>query len=94
MVDLQKTRLNDPELKALFDRMFPHGFAGQDVFAELAREGWEKSLASVVLSFLGGTDLQRVFEDAPKARGVERHPRPRQGSSALASQCRDGYSVA
>ncbi|PWU13091.1 MAG: hypothetical protein C5B50_20020 [Verrucomicrobia bacterium] len=36
-------RLNDAELKALFDHLFPHGFAGEDVLVELACEGWEKS---------------------------------------------------
>jgi len=36
-------RLTDPELHALFDRLFPHGFAGPDVLAEIAPEGWEHS---------------------------------------------------
>lgn len=36
-------RLSDAELKAFFDRLFPHGFAGADVLAEVAPEGWEKS---------------------------------------------------
>jgi hypothetical protein len=30
----QAKRLTDPELHALFDRFFPHGFAGADVLAE------------------------------------------------------------
>jgi hypothetical protein len=36
-------RLTDAELKEFFDRLFPHGFAGMDVLAEIAPEGWEKS---------------------------------------------------
>jgi hypothetical protein len=36
-------RLSDAELKAFFDRLFPHGFAGADVMEEVAPEGWEKS---------------------------------------------------
>lgn len=36
-------RLPDPELHALFDRLFPGGFAGADVLAEIAPEGWERS---------------------------------------------------
>ena len=36
-------RLTGGELDALFDRLFPHGFAGADVLAEIAPEGWEHS---------------------------------------------------
>jgi hypothetical protein len=36
-------RLTDRELHALFDRLFPHGFAGADVLAEIASEGWAHS---------------------------------------------------
>ena len=43
MDDEQAKRLNDTELKEFFDRLFPHGFAGADVLAEIALEGWEKS---------------------------------------------------
>lgn len=35
--------MTDAELKEFFDRLFPHGFAGADVLAEIAPEGWEKS---------------------------------------------------
>jgi hypothetical protein len=43
-MDTRKTkRLTDPELHALFDRLFPHGFAGADVLAEIAPDGWEHS---------------------------------------------------
>ena len=41
--DWQAKRLTDAELKEFFDRLFPHGFAGADVLAEIAPDGWEKS---------------------------------------------------
>ncbi len=41
--DWQAKRLTDPELKEFFDRLFPHGFSGADVLAEIAPEGWETS---------------------------------------------------
>jgi len=40
----RQSRLSDAELRALFDRLFPHGFAGSDVVAEIAHDGWEQSL--------------------------------------------------
>lgn len=43
MNDRQSTHLTDAELKTFFDRLFPHGFAGADVLAEVAPEGWENS---------------------------------------------------
>ena len=43
MDDWQAKRLTDTELKEFFYRLFPHGFAGADVLAKLAPEGWEKS---------------------------------------------------
>lgn len=35
--------MTETEMHALFDRMFPLGFSGQDVLDELAPEGWEQS---------------------------------------------------
>jgi hypothetical protein len=43
MDERQDKRLTDRELTAFFDRLFPHGFAGADVLAEIAPEGWEQS---------------------------------------------------
>lgn len=43
MDERQEKRLTDRELHALFDRLFPHGFAGADVIADIAPEGWERS---------------------------------------------------
>lgn len=42
-MEREEERLTDHELRALFDRLFPLGFAGVDVFAEIAPEGWEHS---------------------------------------------------
>lgn len=43
MDDWQANRLNEEEQKAFFDQLFPQGFAGEDVLAEIALEGWEMS---------------------------------------------------
>ena len=39
----EQERMSEAELHALFDRLFPRGFAGQDVLDEIAPEGWERS---------------------------------------------------
>jgi hypothetical protein len=43
MDERQNERLTDADLHALFDRLFPHGFAGPDVLEEIAPDGWERS---------------------------------------------------
>jgi len=43
MDEWQEKRLTGRELHALFDRLFTRGFAGTDVLAEIAPEGWERS---------------------------------------------------
>lgn len=43
MIDRPNERLTDAELHAFFDRLFPQGFAGPDVLADIAPEGWERS---------------------------------------------------
>jgi hypothetical protein len=35
--------MSEAKVHALFDRLFPRGFAGQDVLDEIAPEGWEQS---------------------------------------------------
>ena len=42
-MDSRDDRLTDAELHALFDRLFPEGFAGADVRADVAPDGWEHS---------------------------------------------------
>jgi len=39
----ENERLSDPELVAFFDRLFPLGFAGPDVLADIAPDGWDRS---------------------------------------------------
>ena len=44
MTDFADNRLSDAELTAEFDALFPQGFAGADVLAELAPEGLTAAL--------------------------------------------------
>jgi len=57
--DWQAKRLTDAELKEFFDRLFPHGFAGADVLAEIAPEGWEKSPLLACFH----PSVEKVFEE-------------------------------
>ena len=43
MLDRQNHRLNEAELRTFLDRLFPQGFAGGDVLAEIAPCSWEQS---------------------------------------------------
>src|SRR5438093_635745 len=58
-MDAQAERLTDAELHTLFDRLFPEGFAGADVRAEVAPNGWEQS--PLVACF--HPSVARVFEE-------------------------------
>jgi hypothetical protein len=55
----QKKRLTDAESHALFDRLFPHGFAGPDVLDEIAPDGWEHSPLLACFH----PSVERVFEE-------------------------------
>lgn len=83
----QDERLTDAELRALFDRLFPHGLAGADVLGEIAPEGWEQSPLLACFH----PSVERVFEEqmhmhrnlealrrAPNRRdnGVKEHEAP------------------
>lgn len=59
MDDWQAKRLTDPELKEFFARLFPHGFAGADVLAEIAPAGWEQS----PLLACYHPSVEKVFEE-------------------------------
>ena len=37
------TKYEETECVAIFDRLFPQGFAGEDVLREIAPDGWERS---------------------------------------------------
>jgi hypothetical protein len=47
-MDVDTNSYGDEELHAEFDRLFPQGFAGRDVFQELAPGGWAASPLSAV----------------------------------------------
>jgi hypothetical protein len=49
----------EAELHALFDRLFPRGFAGQDVLHEIAPNGWEQSPLLACLH----PSIERIFEE-------------------------------
>ena len=51
--------MSEAELHALFDRLFPRGFAGQDVLDEIAPDGWERSSLSACFH----PSIERVFEE-------------------------------
>ena len=57
--DWQAKRLTDAELREFFDRLFPHGFAGTDVLAEIALEGWERSPLLACFH----PSVEKVFEE-------------------------------
>lgn len=59
MASSQANRLGDHELNVLFDRLFPHGFAGADVLAEIAPEGWEQSPLPACFH----PSVERIFEE-------------------------------
>jgi hypothetical protein len=59
MTTRHTNRLTEPELHGLFDRLFPHGFAGADVVVEIAPEGWERS--SLLACF--HPSVEQVFEE-------------------------------
>jgi hypothetical protein len=52
-------RLTDLELDALFDRLFPSGFSGEDVLTEIAPEGWSQS--SLLASF--HPSVEQLFKE-------------------------------
>jgi hypothetical protein len=59
-VDEQRVkRLSDDELHALFDRLFPRGFAGPDVLDEIAPNGWERSPLSACFH----PSVERLLEE-------------------------------
>jgi hypothetical protein len=59
MNDRDNKRLTDAELLALFDRLFPQGFAGSDVLADIAPDGWERS--SLLACF--HPSIERILEE-------------------------------
>ena len=60
-MDFDTNSYTDEELHAEFDRLFPHGFAGQDVFQELAPGGWATSPLLAVFH----PSVDQLYEEAP-----------------------------
>jgi hypothetical protein len=79
----QAKRLSERELCALFGRLFPHGFAGADVLAEIAPEGWEHSTLLACFH----PSVEQLFEErVAMHRNLEawrQLARRRQGTAAL-----------
>ena len=51
--------MSEAEVHALFDRLFPRGFAGHDVLDEIAPEGWERSPLLACFH----PSIERIFEE-------------------------------
>lgn len=98
MYDEEKARLTDAELHAFFDRLFPDGFAGADVLAEIAPAGWEQSslLAcfhpSIEQRYEESVQLHRNLEELSRAMRPrdlpEREPRPEPTLEEIRSEYR------
>ena len=83
MATRETTRLTGRELHALFDELFPHGFASAGVLAEIAPEGWERSPLLTCFH----PSVERLFEERVAIhRNLEewrRLGRRREGTAAL-----------
>ena len=83
MDERQEKRLTGRELYAVFDRLFPHGFAGADVLAEIAPGGWEHSPLLACFH----PSVEQLFEERVTIhRNLEewrRLGRRREGTAAL-----------
>lgn len=98
MYDEEKARFTDADLHAFFDRLFPHGFAGADVLAEIAPDGWEQSplLAcfhpSLEQRYDEAVQLHRNVEKLSRAMrrkdAPEREPRPEPTRDEIRSEYR------
>jgi hypothetical protein len=73
--------MSEAEVHALFDRLFPHGFAGQDVLDEIAPQGWEQSPLLACFH----PSVEQVFEERlmfhRNAEGWRQLARKRQGQT-------------
>jgi len=54
-----RERMSEADVGAMLDRLFPRGFAGQDVLDEIAPEGWEQSPLLACFH----PSVERVFEE-------------------------------
>jgi hypothetical protein len=88
-----RERWTDHECEALFDRLFPQGFSGRDVLAEIAPEGW---VASPLLCVFHPS-VERVFEETlaihrniASLRRRDDSGRPREPEPTI-EEVRNGY---
>ena len=76
--------MSEAELHALFDRLFPLGFAGQDVLDEIAPEGWEQSPLLACFH----PSVERMFEERLLMhRNLEELRRLLVGAMAVRPKC-------
>ena len=74
MDPLDRERLTDDECGAMFRRLFPRGLAGEDVLAEIAPEGWERSPLVAVFH----PSVEQVYREALRVhKNVARLAGPR-----------------
>jgi hypothetical protein len=90
-----RNRYSDDELAAVFDRLFLHGFAGPDVFQELAPDGWENSELfaafhpSVEQRFREAVQIHRNIRSLRRPNDTRPLP-PEPTREAMASEYRNG----
>ncbi|MBI2478339.1 MAG: hypothetical protein HYV60_06770, partial [Planctomycetia bacterium] len=60
MNDFERDRYDDQECVDAFRRLFPQGFAAEDVIAEIAPEGWDQSPLVAIFH----PSLEQVFREA------------------------------
>ena len=83
----EPTRLSDDECRELFDTLFPEGFAGPDVQAELAPEGWEASPLKAVFH----PSPEQVYEESVQMhRNIQRLKKKQQEGEEEAGEEADG----
>lgn len=87
-------RYTDAECEAEFARLFPYGFAGQDILDEIAPEGWEQSPLLAVFH----PSLDQVYEETVRFhrnlqslpwRDKGRPPRPQPTREEIAKTYRE-----
>ena len=84
MYDDAVERYTDAECETVFVRLFPQGFAGQDVLDEITPEGWENASLAAVFH----PSLDQVYAETLQLhRNIQNHPgvtnRRRPGQSRL-----------
>src|SRR5258708_28730294 len=90
MSESESISFSDDELVAVFDALFPQGFAGADAMAELAPDGGEKS------PLLAGfhPSLEQVYEETARVhRNSLKLRKPDDGTPAPPQPGRDAVAA-